>query len=529
MRQNGFTLVELLVVIAIIALLAAILFPALTSAQEKGRQAQCLSNQHQLAVAALGYAEDHDGMLPPDAATAHSLASGGIGVCPSAPRRTGYGYGYSHALDGLALSEAGAGDPTAVVLFCDATAPDLTPATLALRHHGKTVAAYLDGHVELTGSPSLPGAGVGVWPMFLHDAQHTGRSQFKGPTQPVLKWKVALTNMITNSAPVVGGDGTIFCTGEQPNTLNTVDPAHGTLRWKWPSETCFASAAAIGTDGTIYLGSSKFYALNPLNGAVKWTFAAPSDWQAAPTIGDDGTIYLGSRDTNVYALNPDGSCKWKFPTGGAVTTSPALGSDGTVYIGSIDHKLYALNPTDGSCKWSYAVSGSVDLSSPVIGEDGTIYFGSGYITISNGTYEGGLYALTPNGALKWKFTIPYTDPLASMDHLLHEYATPAIGTDGTVYYGACDSNLYALNPGDGSCKWQYFTNNNIQAAPAIGADGTLYLMSNGNTLYVLSPSGSCLCQCKLTIVLGAISFPAIGADGTLYVGSCSDGYLYAYK
>jgi prepilin-type N-terminal cleavage/methylation domain-containing protein/prepilin-type processing-associated H-X9-DG protein len=63
MRRRGFTLIELLVVIAIIAILAAILFPVFARARAKARQTACLSNQKQLALAQLMYAEDYDGRL----------------------------------------------------------------------------------------------------------------------------------------------------------------------------------------------------------------------------------------------------------------------------------------------------------------------------------------------------------------------------------------------------------------------------------------------------------------------------------
>jgi len=49
--QKGFTLIELLVVIGIIAVLAAIILPVYSSAQEKGRQANCMSNLHAIVVA----------------------------------------------------------------------------------------------------------------------------------------------------------------------------------------------------------------------------------------------------------------------------------------------------------------------------------------------------------------------------------------------------------------------------------------------------------------------------------------------
>jgi len=62
-KRRGFTLVELLVVIAIIALLMAILMPALNRARELGRRSVCLGNLKQLALAWVMYADENDGDL----------------------------------------------------------------------------------------------------------------------------------------------------------------------------------------------------------------------------------------------------------------------------------------------------------------------------------------------------------------------------------------------------------------------------------------------------------------------------------
>ncbi len=63
-QHHGFTLIELLVVVAIIAILAAILLPALSLARERARQTTCLSNVKQIVQAIRMYAVDWDDTIP---------------------------------------------------------------------------------------------------------------------------------------------------------------------------------------------------------------------------------------------------------------------------------------------------------------------------------------------------------------------------------------------------------------------------------------------------------------------------------
>jgi prepilin-type N-terminal cleavage/methylation domain-containing protein/prepilin-type processing-associated H-X9-DG protein len=100
--RRAFTLIELLVVIAIIAILAAIIFPVFSRAQEQARKSACASNLKQIGLACHMYAQDHDELLPvsdhicqPHPRLLQQLdpyvKNIQIFYCPSAPR-TGISY-----------------------------------------------------------------------------------------------------------------------------------------------------------------------------------------------------------------------------------------------------------------------------------------------------------------------------------------------------------------------------------------------------------------------------------------------------
>jgi outer membrane protein assembly factor BamB len=120
----------------------------------------------------------------------------------------------------------------------------------------------------------------------------------------------------------------------------------GTVLWEFETGAAVWSSPAIGSDGTVYVGSydNKFYAINGKSGVKLWEYTKVFQVFSSPAIGTDGTVYVGSNiDDKLHAINGKTGVKlWEFKTGGFVKSSPAIGSDGTVYVGSADKKLYAI-------------------------------------------------------------------------------------------------------------------------------------------------------------------------------------------
>ncbi|BDI30239.1 hypothetical protein CCAX7_22900 [Capsulimonas corticalis] len=166
-KKRAFTLIEILVVIGIICLVAAILFPVFAQAREKARCSACFGNYRQIGVAVHLYAQDADGLTPPDGGSFSGLISDcrpyintpAVFACPDDYDRAKEGRSGSYRMatlyQGLPLScgwqdpyAAGhAAQPSSTVLTYEAEQDFAqSPITPTYRHHGGAQILYFDAH-----------------------------------------------------------------------------------------------------------------------------------------------------------------------------------------------------------------------------------------------------------------------------------------------------------------------------------------------------------------------------------------------
>ncbi len=339
-------------------------------------------------------------------------------------------------------------------------------------------------------------------------------ASLRAQTDGSLRWAFSTGNtgvaQVASSA-AVGPDGTIYV-GVELNTqpgrgrVFAIRP-DGSRKWEFETPEWVDSSPAVSVDGTVYFGcwNGKLYALDAATGAKKWEFSAGTYILSSPAIGPDGTVYFGGGDSSLHAVSPAGVAKWSYTTGSLfVESSPAIAADGTVYFGANDRFVYALDAT-GGLKWRVATEGQV-TSSPAIGVDGTVYIGS---------LDNRLYAISPSGVVLWTFR--------TGGQIL---ASPVLAADGTIYIGSEDSNFYAIHP-DGTMKWSVPVGGPILSSAAVRSDGTIIFGSYDTRIRALNPDTG-LTKWAYKTGDPVEASPVIASDGTVYIGSL-DGKLYAFN
>jgi hypothetical protein len=211
-----------------------------------------------------------------------------------------------------------------------------------------------------------------------------------------------------------------------------------------------------------------------------------------------------------FSSNPgaaSNSTDWTFGPTNQIKYSPVIGSDGTIYVVDSGFHLYAMNP-DGSLKWKKTFNEG--LFAPAIGPTGTIYV--------PGTRH--LYAFNPDGSSPW--ITPY-NITTNRNSLI------AISQSGIIFEVDTNGSLYAINPFNtaASVIWSLKISC-LPATLAIGPSGSIYCgtSNNGTAASLDSVSSNGALQWSFGTHSVVNVPPAIGPDGTLYTVS-SGGEIFA--
>ncbi|HNT26578.1 MAG TPA: PQQ-binding-like beta-propeller repeat protein [bacterium] len=157
--------------------------------------------------------------------------------------------------------------------------------------------------------------------------------------------------------------------------------------------------------------------------------------------------------------------------------------------------------------WRLTVDAKFEGQMPCIGNDGTLY------VPSSGGY---LFAVSPEGALKWKTSGIYDN-------------FPVIGNDGSIYV-LVNGELSARDPVDGSEKWRFVPEKKQYGgtlSSAVANDGTIY-MSDGVYVHAVSSEGALKWSFSY-LENEVFSVIVVGSDDALYVayvGGMAEGYPY---
>ena len=317
-------------------------------------------------------------------------------------------------------------------------------------------------------------------------------------------------------------------------------PEFGCVKWKFETDGPVTAGVTIGREigrqRKVYAAceDGKLYALDLETGALVWSYDVNSALVGSAAEGLQGRVYVGGRDGRLYAIDKEGGLLWTHSTDAPLYSSPVVSRQEQIYVCSEDGTLYALR-RNGSELWRYETKGFAKLDGSIFatlqtGSDGTVYIA--------GLYESNLYALNPkDGSVKWSYNFEHTIQISPWHYCEQQdanvagwpFAPPAIAEDGTIYMSLLfDTYLHAIEPEGGTISWS----TDIAGLKLFYRHGD-YIMWYGagdppEEIEICDP------QCSWYDVDCAIPYrinycwskPALGPDGTVYV-SFDDPYLRA--
>ncbi len=310
------------------------------------------------------------------------------------------------------------------------------------------------------------------WPMFHHDPQSTGRSEFVGPVSTPSVRKI-LANP-SESGVVVGYDSTII-TSTEGEVFSFKTNGEEIFRNLYSSGSC---TPLISCDSIIYIIEGTKFAALELDGSIRVLETIGSRTNnVEPNIDKEGNFYSIDDNSQLNVVNPNGEVQWRLQDTRLLNgddTAPTFSPDGgTIYLQAYNSvSIIALNIETQSIEWTFG--NQTLLSSPVVDNDGNLYFVPGVPIM--GTDNRILYSINSEGEIRWQYPI--------ICDLIWDNTEVTIDHDGNIYFAS--DTLYSFT-NDGELRWKYGFEESVQSnCPLIcDANNTVYVGARSLTIHEL--------------------------------------------
>lgn len=221
---------------------------------------------------------------------------------------------------------------------------------------------------------------------------------------------------------------------------------------------------------------------------LDWRFETGGPIHGGAATDSDGQVYIGSEDGYLYALSSSGGLRWKQPLGGPIFSAPVVDPSGQVIVGSDAGSLHGYSAA-GTLRFVFDAGAPVDRGVVLDGPRQRVLFAAGVR----------LFAVSLDGRELFHTTV--SEKI---------FSTPAVGPDGTVYFGSQNNLLYAVD-GTGSARWTFATEGDVDSGPVLSEGGRIVFGSDDQHAYCVSTRGELLWKTHVGgMVRSAVGFSPTG-------------------